>query len=313
MDRMRRVGPLLAVLTVAAAVLASASASGGPAGYLIAFWTEPGFRAEVWTVDSSTGELDVLAKTGPNIVDPAWSPDGKRLVVAIANRRRSAGPLGLAVLSPGGALRRITSPERAERDTSPDWSPNGRWIGFVRYRTDSASELFQVHPDGTGLKLLTTLTSITSASWSPDGRSVALIHHSDLYVLSVRTGTILRLTSSPAVEAHPDWSPDGRWLVVDRSTGGIGGRDAVYVVRSNGTGARRVTPLRRVLRSVEGSDPSWTPDGRILYVTYGGGGDSEARLMVEKANGSGRRVLLRLPRQPSPSGRGIHGPAWQPG
>lgn len=65
--------------------------------------------------------------------EPAWMPDGRRLVVAA--RRRPGAPVGLHLLDPvpGGPAERhpLTQPLAGE-DRSPAPSPDGTWVLFVR-------------------------------------------------------------------------------------------------------------------------------------------------------------------------------------
>lgn len=61
---------------------------------------------------------------------------------------------------------------------------------------------------------------------------------------------------------NPTWSPDGRQLAFVRTVGKTG---RVFVVSSNGSGLRAVTP-----RHLLPSGISWSPDGRALAYTSAG-------------------------------------------
>ena len=60
--------------------------------------------------------------------------------------------------------------------TTARWSPDGRWIAFDQVnRPGGAHDLFLVHPDGTGLRMIPTATGDNGsccAQWSPDSRSL---------------------------------------------------------------------------------------------------------------------------------------------
>src|SRR4051794_28725785 len=86
----------------------------------------------------SDGRVSPVAVIGPfrQAAEPAWSPDGRRLVfTGVIGQRHgdrfvySATDL-FAVSSDGDGLRRLTSGEDAR---TPAVSPDGRWIAFVRY------------------------------------------------------------------------------------------------------------------------------------------------------------------------------------
>ena len=82
-------------------------------------------------------------------------------------------------------------------DADPAWSPDGRWIAYVRRLPgDTIREIWIMRPDGSGAHRLTSLhgTSINPA-WSPDGRRIVFASDIvgslyDLYLVGrSRTGT----------------------------------------------------------------------------------------------------------------------------
>ncbi len=89
---------------------------------------------------------------------------------------------------------------------------------------------------------------------------VAFTHGSDLWVASREGGLARRLTSTPAVESDPHFSPDGRQIAFTSNRSGVA---AVYVVPVEGGTPRRLTwyPSESLARG-------WTPDGtRVLYTS----------------------------------------------
>ncbi|MHB1192883.1 MAG: S41 family peptidase [Longimicrobiales bacterium] len=89
---------------------------------------------------------------------------------------------------------------------------------------------------------------------------VAFTHGSDLWIADRAGGLARRLTSTPAVESDPHFSPDGRWIAFTSNRSGV---PQVYVVGTEGGEPRRLTwyPTPSEARG-------WTPDGsRVLYAT----------------------------------------------
>ena len=94
-------------------------------------------------------------------------------------------------------------------------------------------------------------------------RHVAFTYGADLWVADRTGGLARRLTSTPAVESEPHFSPDGRFIAF---TSNRSGTPAVYVVAVEGGDPTRLTwhPSPSYARG-------WTPDGsRVLYASNRG-------------------------------------------
>jgi hypothetical protein len=68
-----------------------------------------------------------------------------------------------------------------------------------------------------------------------------------------------RLTTSARYDSQPSISPDAQWIAFGSNRDG---REAVYLMRSDGSGERKL-PLDPTLRW---TSPTWSPDGRRLLV-----------------------------------------------
>jgi tricorn protease len=89
---------------------------------------------------------------------------------------------------------------------------------------------------------------------------IAFTHGGDLWIVTRSGGEARRLTATPALEADPHFSPDGRWIAFTSNRSGV---NAVYVMPVEGGDAMRLTwyPAAAGARG-------WTPDGRrVLYAS----------------------------------------------
>lgn len=114
------------------------------------------------------------------------------------------------------------------------------------------------------VELLTTFAGTeTQPTFSPDGKHVAFAgdgetqDNRDIYVKMVGGATALRLTSDPAVDAFPAWSPDGTQIAF-LSNRGLSG---LYLVSPLGGPDRKLIDLPITGR------PAWSPDGKYLVVS----------------------------------------------
>ncbi len=133
----------------------------------------------------------------------------------------------------------------------------------------------------------------TAPSFSPDGTRFAFVwdgeqgDNRDIYATRLSAGAPFRLTSDPAEDHFPVWSPDGSWIAFRRSTRG---GQAIYVIPSDGGAERKLMDLEGT-----GTGASWSPDGQWLAV----GEQWSGIFLVPFAEGGGERRPLTSKETPS--------------
>lgn len=135
-----------------------------------------GSERELTDLETSPGTWT----TEPNEADkrrgPVWSSDGKFLAVTDGDKEGSKEKRGdgiFLVKVSDGSKRRFTAPPASYYDCSPAFSPDGKFLAFVRYVTNSVTDLFIAHlPDGRIRRLTSDRREIEGASWTPDSRSI---------------------------------------------------------------------------------------------------------------------------------------------
>ncbi len=137
--------------------------------------------------------------------------------------------------------------------------------------------------------------------WSPDGQRLVFVsgteRGSDLYLVremasvlarrGVRPEQVERLTSNPAEERFPAWSPDGRYVAFQARTLQDGrenwGISLVEVPPRREVSPPQALPLTAELSAFDEYKPSWAPDGEHLafYVTQARVGDDSDNLQQD--------------------------------
>ena len=189
--------------------------------------------------------------------DPVLSPDGTQVAMTLGQETADSD---VWVWSPTRrALTRLTFEPGVQRNAV--WARDGTRVAY----TSGQSGIFWRNADGTGTAQALLATGAAAGyvrpySWSVDG-------HLFFYDSRTRTvgmtrarenGAPTTLFKSPAIDARPSLSPDGRWLAYLSAESG---RAEVYV---------RPFPLvdsgtwQLSTGRVAGKTPRWTPSGRAL-------------------------------------------------
>lgn len=198
------------------------------------------------------------------IADPQISPDGATVafVQVTVNEKDNKYESSLyTVATSGGAPIRVTA---GVRDTTPRWSPDGKWIAFIRPNDKDTAQVHLLPMVGGEARALTELPrGAGSPVWSPDGKAIAFS--------SVTLPEDMKKPEPKPEGAPPDRKTDVK--VVTR---------AVYRANGNPTyvDADRRSHIWTVTVSDKGEKPApkqvtagefdergvaWAPDGATIY------------------------------------------------
>lgn len=260
-----------------------------PDGRYLAFLSSrEGKTTQVWLLDRRGGEAVKLTSYKADVSDLAWSPDGKRLALVVAD----------------------VDPDNPNPDAAKDDEKTPKPIVVKRlqfkqdgqgYLTDRRDHLY-VFDLGTKASVQVTSGPGDDASpaWSPDGRLLAFVsnrtanpdanQNTDVFVVEPVAGAAPRaLTTSPGSDGSPSWSPDGKSVVY--VAGGDPG-DLWYGPSHLAVVGREGGAPRELTRSLDrnAGAPEFTPDGRhILFLLEDRGTQQLAR--VPAAGGTLERIV----------------------
>src|SRR5687768_5865973 len=149
----------------------------------------------------------------------------------------AAGLLALVVMvAPGvnGQRAGTDSPAPLASFAEPAISPDRSEIAVV-----SGGDIWTVPAAGGEARLLVAHEGTESRPiYSPDGTRLAFISDrtggGDIYVLSLRTGELRRITFDDALDRLDGWSRDGRWVYFSTSTQEIASMNDIFRVSADG-------------------------------------------------------------------------------
>ncbi|MBT8375698.1 MAG: PD40 domain-containing protein, partial [Bacteroidia bacterium] len=241
---------------------------------------------QIMTYDREDGDTETITTRYGSAFTPTLSPDGQFLVYGTRfeehtglvlrhlptgkeewlaypvqrDEQESIAPLGVLpamaftpdskslIVSYGGKIYNISIANKTASeipftvDVALDMGP---MVSF-KYPIDDAEEAF--------------VTQIRGAVPSPDGSQLAFTALNRLYVMSLPDGTPKRLTTHDFTEAHPTWSPDGKYVAFTTWKPGGG-----HLYKVNTSGRPKSVQLTQVAGIY--SDPAWSyKSNRIAFI-----------------------------------------------
>ncbi len=197
--------------------------------------------------------------------EPALSPCGDRVAFAWFRDGKN-----IYIQDIGGGGRPLTTGEA--HDQHPAWSPDGRYIAFLRRgEDDNERHLMRVPSTGGEAERLLSGELRGGLTWSPNGQRILFAKRDTdnapwaIHQLAVETGKQSQLTFPPAGamgDRWPAYSPDRQILAFARSL--HPNMADIYLISPEGERQQRLTIDGKPITGL-----TWTPGGESIIYAKG--------------------------------------------
>ena len=297
---------LIGALILVSAGTASMQQARAAGDSMLAFVSERDGNSEIYVMNVDGTDLLRLTNDAGRDVDPAWSPDGKR--IAFASDR--AGNSDIYVMNADGS--NLVRRTQTGRSDAPAWSPDGSKIAFSSLR-DGQFGIYVMSVDGdwaNPTRVGYDRGWNTHPAWSPDGRQIAFVSDwrffdfvYDVYVMDADGSNITSLFAGPffghTFYFQPSWSPDGRKIavVVCGDAWDIC-HPSSFIAIANGDG----DGLTTLVQAGGFARPAWSPDGSTIAFSSRACRACAGSLRYVSADGTKSGLIFS----------NGHSPAWRP-
>ncbi len=242
-------------------------------GRTLAFLSNRSGSIQIYTLSLNGGEARQVSFLQHNVSDFCWRPDGRAILIQSPWKFSD------------------NQPDQNDEALVQIWTRlDESWDG-QGYKQNRHEHFWLLELEGEipATRLTFEQVNHSQPCWSPDGTEVAfcvnrrtapdLSVSEALWVLTLATGRVRRLSPIDGLAQQPAWSPDGKWLAYYYATRQDETVNHVpWIVEANGqsaprpatTGSQSYTSKAIIvdnLRSNTMSPPYWYPDSISLMVT----------------------------------------------
>jgi serine/threonine protein kinase len=278
---------------------------GGGSGQ-IAFASDRSGISQIYLINTDGNQLQQLTNLAEGACQPAWSPQGDRLVFISpcdGNQESYPGSAMFLINADGSGLTPLDTVPGGDYD--PAWSPDGQQIAFTSLRVSGRPHLYLYNLES---RTLTSLSEKYAAdmqpAWSIDGSQLAFVttrrDTHQVWIMDADGKNQQRFSRSIGlVEQYPTWSPDGKFILFTQmvALGGIPRLIVAPVLEPQNM--YKITQDQLPMR-----EGHYSPDG--LWIAFEGWpAGANHDIYIIASNGGARQ-------QVTTNDRSDFDPAWRP-
>jgi Tol biopolymer transport system component len=266
-----------------------------------------------------------MAVVGVFALPAGARPPGSNGRIAYDRTDPATGDGAVFTANPDGGQER----QLVANSCCPGWSHDGSKLSAPYLTDDGRIGTATVNADGSGYAPLpindsTLNVACAGGAWSPDDSQLACESWDEsnparngIYTMSSADGSNLTRLTNPGVGGDDQpgaYSPDNKRLVFgrfDANGDGVG----LFVIKTNGTGLREITPPGTLIQG--GNDGDWSPQGNRIVFSRHVTPDVRGSIWVVDSDGSGLHEIQVQGFACGGSvfdanGFGCHEPHWSP-
>lgn len=251
--------------------------------------------SQIYVTDLLGSSFKQLTDLPEGACQPAWSPDGTRLVFTspCKNKSDSYSDSSLYIINADGSGL-VHLPSSPGSDFEPDWSPDGKKIAFTSMRTGHMQiYVYDLEKDTlTRLTYTPFGTATRQPDWSPDGKQIVYSYRRSINAyqiwLMTSTGKDQRQLVRSGINFSdnlPTWAPDGKIILFhERPTDKFAYPDLISI--SFEPDAR---PVRLNLGILSVDDVAYSPEG--FWLAYESAGTHSSDIFYMTVTGANQTQL----------------------
>ena len=249
----------IAAISIVGLILAGVGSSQSGSEKIVFSAAGPSGSVELHAVTVDAGTTSALTTHTPQGIDPAWSPDSRSIVFSAGKGTGNEfDSTGLWVVPANGIGARQLALQERDGSLYPRYSPNGRLIAF-----SDDDRLLLMDRVGRGRRVIARHDTIEALSWSPDGKQIAFSSYDGIFVVTLRTGRVTRITRPQTSREReggffwgPAWSPDGKRIAATKGSV-LSDENTLIVAKAGGGGQRSLG---------RGWTPFWISSSKLVAV-----------------------------------------------